>query len=76
VSLRRPLNRRLYELLPALYVAAGGAALYAGYRLRDSPGDASVLLSASGLAAVLFGLVVWLRRRDFRRLRQDYRSED
>ena len=68
------LARPIYEVLPAIYVACGLAALAASYRAA-SPA-ASVALGLPGLAALLTGIVVWLRRRDYRRLRASYERPD
>ncbi|HTW38212.1 MAG TPA: hypothetical protein VMD49_06555 [Steroidobacteraceae bacterium] len=68
------LARPLYEVLPGLYIVCGLAALAASYR-ASSP-LASVVLGVPGLAALLAGIVVWLRRRDYRRLRASYERPD
>lgn len=68
------LSRPLYEGLPWLYAACGLAALAASYA-QSSP-LASFLLGAPGLAALLLGIVVWLRRREYRRMRALYERPD
>jgi hypothetical protein len=68
------LARPLYEVLPGLYVVLGLAGLAASYR-ASSP-LASVALGLPGLAALLAGIVVWLRRRNYRRMRTHYRRPD
>jgi nitrate reductase gamma subunit len=68
------LARPLYEVLPGLYVLCGVAALAASYR-ASSP-LASVALGLPGLAALLAGSVVWLRRRNYRRMRASYQRPD
>ncbi|HXS27304.1 MAG TPA: hypothetical protein VN730_06535 [Steroidobacteraceae bacterium] len=68
------LSRPLYEVLPWLYVGAGGAALAASY-FAASP-LASASLGLPGLAALLGGVVVWLRRRGYRRMRASYARPD
>jgi heme A synthase len=70
----RRLARPLYEVLPGLYIACGLAALAASYR-QSSP-VASLALGLPGLAALLGGIVVWLRRRDYRRMRAFYERPD
>lgn len=70
---RQRLSGPLYESLPALYCIVGLAGLVSGYLLRQGNAWLSALLSAAGLIGVLAGLVVWLRRRDYRRLREEYR---
>ena len=64
------LSRPLYESLPALYALVGLGALLAGYRLRS--GGLSTALSLGGLAVLIGGVVVWLRRRDYRATRTEY----
>jgi Flp pilus assembly protein TadB len=66
------LSGPLYESLPALYGVAGIAGIVAGYLVREST-LLSTLLSSAGMIGLLAGLVVWLRRRDYRRLREEYR---
>jgi len=68
------LSRPLYEVLPWLYVGAGLAALVASY-FAASP-LASASLGLPGLLALLFGAVVWLRRRGYRRMRASYSRPD
>jgi hypothetical protein len=67
------MRRPLYESLPALYAALGVGALIWGYALQAEARWLSALLSCAGLLALLAGLVIWLRRRDYRRLREEYR---
>jgi membrane associated rhomboid family serine protease len=66
----RRLSRPLYEALPWLYILSGVAALAASYfapsRLM------SVVLGFPGLIATVGGIVLVLKRRDFRRMRADY----
>jgi Flp pilus assembly protein TadB len=68
------LSRPLYEGLPWAYVACGLAALtgsyLASYRL------VSLVLGLFGLVGLLGGIVVLLRRRDYRKLRADYADPD
>jgi len=70
------LPRLVYEGLPWLYFLGGVALLLGSYRLHS--GGWSVLLLLSGLLGLLGGVVVWLRRRDFRTARTEYwsKSED
>ena len=65
----------MYEGLPWLYAAAGALAVGAGYRLR-SAGALSTAISLAGLAGVIAGVAVWLRRRDYRAGRGDYPGND
>lgn len=68
------LARPLYEGLPWLYVGAGLAALAASYLAASRL--ASAALGLPGIAALLGGVVVWLRRRDYRRMRARYARPD
>jgi len=64
----------MYEGLPWLYLSGGACALIAGYRLRT--GAVATGVSLSGLAAIVAGIAVWLRRRDSRARSAVYRGED
>jgi hypothetical protein len=68
------LARPLYEGLPWLYGVAGLGALVASY-FAASP-LASASLGLPGLAALIAGIVVWLRRRGYRRMRASYTRPD
>jgi hypothetical protein len=71
---RKRLSRPLYESLPWLYSTAGVVALIASYWTPYRP--LSLLLGLLGLAVLLFGIVVWLRRRDYRAIRANYADPD
>ena len=68
------LSRPLYEGLPWLYALCGLLALTASY-LQGSAW-LSFLFGAPGMAFLLAGLVVWLRRRAYRRMRAQYARPD
>lgn len=65
------LPRPIYEALPWLYVLFGLSALVVSY-LIQSFGALSALLGLAGFVVLLGGVVVLLRRRDFRELRSQY----
>jgi hypothetical protein len=67
---QRRLSRPLYEALPWLYILSGVAALAASYFADTSL--MSVALGLPGLIATVGGIVLVLRRRDFRKMRADY----
>ena len=58
------LSKPVYELLPYFYMLAGlatlGASIYLNYWYWPS------ICLIAGIALLTWGLVVWLRRRDFR----------
>ena len=60
-----------YESLPLLYGMAGVALLGLSYRGRDNWWSA--LCALGGFLALVGGLAVWLRRRDYRATSADYR---
>jgi hypothetical protein len=67
----RHLSRPLYEGLPWLYMVLGLAALFGSYLLAGR-GALSLGVGALGLLVLLGGVVVLLRRRDYRELRSQY----
>jgi uncharacterized membrane protein YfcA len=75
MSPERRLSRPLYEALPWLYVLCGVGALVGSY-LHPSK-TMSLLLGLPGIVAVLGGVVVMLRRRDYRQMKaNNYLSGD
>lgn len=71
---RQRFSRPVYEGLPWFYVVCGIAALVASYLLPS--GLLGVLIGAAGLAALLGGFVILLRRRDYREMRSQYADPD
>ena len=68
------LSRPLYEGLPWIYVAGGAIALFGSY---ICPYRALAhVIGLLGLLGVLGGIVVLLRRRDFRAMRSEYGQAD
>jgi len=61
--------RPLYEVLPYVYMAAGMGALAAAFLVDDAPHGLLMLLGGGGLT---LGLVVWMRRRDYRASQDEY----
>jgi uncharacterized protein (DUF58 family) len=72
---RRHLSRPVYEGLPWFYMAFGLAALAASYLLA-ARGALSLAIGLLGLVTLVYGIVVFLRRRDFRAMRSEYGNPD
>jgi len=68
-------SRPVYEGLPWIYIICGLAALVASY-LIAARGVLSLLVGLLGLACVVGGFVLLLRRRDNRALRSQYADPD
>jgi hypothetical protein len=68
-------SRPVYEGLPWIYIICGLAALIASY-LIAARGVLSLLAGLLGLACVVGGFVLLLRRRDYRALRSQYADPD
>jgi Flp pilus assembly protein TadB len=68
------LSRPVYEGLPWAYILGGIALLVASYVYRETKWSAVV--AVFGIVAVVGGIVVLLRRRDFRELRSQYENPD
>jgi Flp pilus assembly protein TadB len=64
------LSRPLYEALPWFYIVCGLAGLVASYLIRS--GLMSFALGLPGIVALVGGIVLLLRRRDYRRMRANY----
>ena len=65
----------MYEGLPWIYIGGGLASLGVSYLLGDTHA-VSLLVGLAGLAALLGGVVVLLRRRDYRDMRSQYGQPD
>jgi hypothetical protein len=72
---RLRLSRPVYESLPWLYVVAGILALAASYR-HEGHSALVTFVGIVGLLALLAGIVILLRRRDYRALRASYSDPD
>jgi hypothetical protein len=68
-------SRPVYEGLPWFYITAGVAALVASYLLA-ARGVLSFVSGVLGLLILLGGIVVLLRRRDYRAMRSQYGNPD
>ena len=61
--------RPIYEALPYLYMVAGAGLLGAAFFVATGPRGLLLVLGAAGLT---LGLVLWMRRRDYRASRREY----
>jgi hypothetical protein len=68
-------SRPVYEGLPWFYIILGLTALGGSY-LIATHGTLSLLTGMLGILCVLGGVVVLLRRRDYRALRSQYADPD
>jgi nitrate reductase gamma subunit len=68
-------SRPVYEGLPWIYIMFGLGALLASYLLA-ARGAVSLIIGLLGLACVVGGFVLLLRRRDYRALRSQYADPD
>jgi LPXTG-motif cell wall-anchored protein len=64
------LARPVYEALPYLYAISGAGCLVASWFASGESWSLALLLV--GALALLAGLVIWLRRRDFRAQQAEY----
>ena len=64
--------RPLYEVLPYAYMVAGAAALAAAFFAERAPHGLLMLLGGLGLTV---GLVLWMRRRDYRASQAEYDAD-
>jgi len=65
--------RTLYESLPYAYIAIGVAAAFASFAWRVPPW--SDVMGVFGLVAIVSGLVLVLRRRDYRIQKRHYSAD-
>jgi hypothetical protein len=63
------LPRPVYEAVPYAWMAAGVAALGAAWFVPQGPRGLLLALGAPGLT---LGLVLWMRRRDYRASQREY----
>ncbi|MBV8911113.1 MAG: hypothetical protein JOZ89_10165 [Gammaproteobacteria bacterium] len=68
-------SRPVYEVLPLVYIICGVAALVASYLLA-ARGALSLAAGLIGLLGLVAGVMVLLRRRDYRALRSQYADPD
>jgi uncharacterized iron-regulated membrane protein len=66
------LARPVYESLPYLYALAGAVLMSASWFVKATAWSLA-LLCAGGIA-LLAGLVIWLKRRDYRTQQTEYDS--
>ena len=66
------LARPVYEFLPYLYMVVGLALLGAAWFIEISTLPSVFLVV--GVLSIMAGLVLWLRRRDYRTRQSEYNS--
>ena len=66
------ISRPLYELLPYLYMLAGAGLLAAAWLVET--GIWPSIFLAIGALSLMGGLVLWLRRKDYRTKQAEYDS--
>ncbi len=62
------LSRPVYEFLPYAYMLVGALCLVASFFIASE----STLLMWAGMVALVVGLVLWLKRRDYRTAQSEY----
>jgi hypothetical protein len=67
------LARPVYESVPLVYAAIGGAAFSLAYLDGEDPRNAVCLLI--GLVSEIAALTIFLRRQDYRALSREYSGE-
>lgn len=65
-------SRPLYELLPYLYMLVGAALLAAAWLVQVETWPS--VFFAIGALSLMGGLVLWLRRKDYRTKQAEYDS--
>jgi hypothetical protein len=66
------ISRPVYELLPYLYMLAGAGLLAAAWLVQAQVWPSIFL--AAGALSLMAGLVLWLRRKDYRTKQAEYDS--
>lgn len=61
--------RPVYEALPYAYMVIGAALLVAAFLVAAGPRG---LMLAAGAGFLTLGLVLWMRRRDYRASQREY----
>jgi hypothetical protein len=61
--------RPLYEVLPYAYMGIGAGLTAAAFFIEQGPRGLLLLCGAAGLTV---GLVLWMRRRDYRASQREY----
>jgi hypothetical protein len=65
------LPRPLYEAIPYLYSGGGAVLVAAALLIEDGPRG---LMLVAGVVALTAGLMLWMRRRDYRSSHRQYDS--
>ncbi len=67
------ISRPVYELLPYLYMLVGAGLLAAAW-LTEATGTWPSVFLGVGALSLMGGLVLWLRRKDYRTKQAEYDS--